>query len=71
MGHSGRAWSSALAVYKDVNELSDSLYLVVPLLEDANLIRNRALAQFVDSESEIDHGWELNGSEVVAVRMYD
>lgn len=52
-----------------MDELSYRLDLVLPTLKDANLIRNRAFAQLVDSQGQVHNGRELDWGKVVTVRM--
>ena len=49
VGHARLGRSPAFTVDEDVDELSNSLHVVLPSFEDAYLIRDRALAQLVDT----------------------
>lgn len=54
-----------------MNKPSHSFHFVLALFEHANFIGDRALTQLVDAQGEIDNGWEFDGSQVGAVRIYD
>lgn len=41
------------------------------LLEDANFVLDRGLAELVDPHACINHTWVRNGAEEVAVRGHD
>jgi hypothetical protein len=50
-----------------VYKFPDSLDYILSSLKHADLVCDRALAQFIHAQSEIDDSGELDGGEVVAV----
>lgn len=52
-----------------MDKLSNCLDFFLTLFKDANLIRDRALSQFVYPEGQVNDCRELDWSKVVAMRM--
>lgn len=52
-------------------EFPDSLDFILSSLKHADLVCDRALAQFIHAQSKIDDRGELDGGEVVAVGVDD
>lgn len=70
-GHSKFAWFPAFSVHENMNELSNCLHLFLASFEDADLVRDGALAELVDSEREVYYRWKLNWSKVITMRVHD
>lgn len=54
-----------------MDKLSNCLDLFLTLFKDANLIRDRALSQFVYPQTQVNDCRELDWSKVVAMGMDD
>lgn len=54
-----------------MDELANCFHLLLPSFEDANLIRDRALAELIGTQGEVYDSRKLHRGEVVAVRVDD
>lgn len=66
-----RSRSSPLTLDIDMHKLSNSLYFFHALLEDGSLVRDTAFPELLHTHPDIQNGGEGDGTEIVAMRVYD